>query len=169
MATHFCRAGDIKKEADIIQTMASNGCEPDVVTYGTLIQELCKAGRLEIASRLLRTIQMKGMALAPQAYNPAIQVLFNRKRSNEAMRLFREMEEKGYPPDAISYKIAFRGLCSDGGLIEEAVEFVVEMTEKGFIPEMSSLYAGGMVVENLHNFGMNKVRRSKGLSLVEIS
>ena len=138
-------------EADIIKTMASNGCEPDVVTYGTLIQGLCKAGRLEIASRLLRTIQMKGMALAPQAYNPVIQALFNRKRSNEAMRLFREMEEKGYPPDAISYKIAFRGLCSGGGPIGEAVEFVVEMTEKGFIPEMSSFF---MLAEGLRTLSM---------------
>ncbi|GFY93265.1 pentatricopeptide repeat (PPR) superfamily protein [Actinidia rufa] len=151
LLSYFCRAGDIKKASDIVQTMASNGCEPDVVTYGTLIQGLCKAGRLEIASRLLRTIQMKGMALAPQAYNPVIQALFNRKRSNEAMRLFREMEEKGYPTDAVSYKIAFRGLCSGGGPIGEAVEFVVEMTEKGFIPEMSSFF---MLAEGLRALSM---------------
>ncbi|CAK9162420.1 unnamed protein product [Ilex paraguariensis] len=87
--------------------MTSNGCEPDVVTYGTLIQGLCKAGRIEVAIRLLRTIQTKGMLLAPQAYNPVIQALFKRKRTKEAMRLFREMEQKGDTPDAISYICCF--------------------------------------------------------------
>ncbi|KAL2488659.1 Pentatricopeptide repeat-containing protein [Forsythia ovata] len=113
------------------------GCEPDVVTYGTLIQGLCKAGRVEVASRLLRSIQMKGMVLTPQAYNHVIQALLKRKRTKEAMRLFREMEEKSDPPDAISYKIIFRGLCSTGGSIGEAVDFAFEMIERGYIPEFS--------------------------------
>lgn len=56
------------------------------------------------------------------------------------MRLFREMMEKGDPPDAITYKIVFRGLCNGGGRIGEAVDFVFEMTENGYIPEFSSFY-----------------------------
>ncbi|KAK6231461.1 hypothetical protein SCA6_001534 [Theobroma cacao] len=151
LLTYFCRAGDIKKAADIVQTMTSNGCEPDIVTYGTLIGGLCKAGRVDVATRVLRTVQMKGMALTPHAYNPVIQALFRRKRTNEAMRLYREMLEKGDPPDAISYKIVFRGLCNGGGPIGEAVDFVVEMIEKGFLPEFSSFY---MLAEGLCSLSM---------------
>uniref|UniRef100_A0A7C9EX18 Pentacotripeptide-repeat region of PRORP domain-containing protein n=1 Tax=Opuntia streptacantha TaxID=393608 RepID=A0A7C9EX18_OPUST len=130
--------GDIKKAADIVQTMTSNGCEPDIVTYGTLIQGLCKAGRVEVATRLLRSIQMKGMVLTPHAYNPVIQALFKKGRSDEAVRLFREMAEKGGPPDFVSHKIVFRGLCSSSGPIGEAVDFLVEMLENGFLPESLS-------------------------------
>lgn len=70
MLTHFCKQGDIKKVADIVQTMISSGCEPDVSTYGTLIGGLCKAGRVEICTGLLRSLQMKGMVLAPRAHHP---------------------------------------------------------------------------------------------------
>ncbi|KAG5553884.1 hypothetical protein RHGRI_011675 [Rhododendron griersonianum] len=138
MLYHYCRVGDIKKTADIVQTMTSNGCEPDVVTYRALIQGLCNVDRIEIAIRLLITIQMKGMALAPQTYNPLLRELFKRKKTKAAMRLFREMKEKGDPPDAFSYETVFRGLCSGGGPIGEAVDFVVEMTEKRLIPKFST-------------------------------
>ncbi|XP_058212293.1 pentatricopeptide repeat-containing protein At3g53700, chloroplastic-like [Rhododendron vialii] len=138
MLYHYCRVGNIKKAANIVQTMASNGCEPDVVTYCVLIHGLCNVGRIEIAIRLLITIQMKGMALAPQTYNPLLRELFKRKKTKAAMRLFREMKEKGDPPDAFSYETVFRGLCSGGGPIGEAVDFVVEMTEKRLILEFST-------------------------------
>jgi pentatricopeptide repeat protein len=151
LLTYFCKAGDIKKAADIVQTMASDGCEPDIVTYGTLIAGLCKAGRVEAATKLLRTIQMKGINLTPHAYNPVIQALFRRKRSKEAVRLFREMIEKAEAPDAVTYKIVFRGLCQGGGPIGEAVDFVMEMLERGYVPEFSSFY---MLAEGLFSLAM---------------
>lgn len=144
--SHFCRAGDMKKAADIVQTMASNGCELDDFHYRALIQGLCRARRIETASKLLRTLQTNGNALTPQIYNPLIQALFKQKRTIEAMTLFREMEEKGDPPDDMSYKIVFRGLCSGGGPIGEAVDFAVEMTERRLTPELSSFY---MLAEGL--------------------
>lgn len=121
-----------------------------IVTYGTLIGGLCKAGRVEVASKLLRSIQMKGIVLTPQAYNPVIQALFRRKRTTEAMRLFREMMEKADPPDALTYKHVFRGLCNGGGPIGEAVDFVIEMLGRGFLPEFSSFY---MLAEGLVSLG----------------
>ncbi|GAA0176413.1 hypothetical protein LIER_42071 [Lithospermum erythrorhizon] len=94
---------------------------------------------------------MKGIVLTTHAYNPIIQALFKKKGSKEAIRLFREMEEKSNPPDAISYKIVFRGLCSGGGPIQEAVDFAFEMTLKGYIPEFSSFY---MLAEGLCSLSM---------------
>ncbi|KAF9624657.1 hypothetical protein IFM89_012703 [Coptis chinensis] len=126
--------------------MTSNGCEPDAVTYRTLISGLCKAGRVEIAGKLLRTVKMKGMSVAPQSYNPIIQALFKRQRTEEAMRLFREMMKNAEAPDAVTYKIVFRGLCCGGGPIKEAIDFMVEMTEKGYLPEFSSF---SMLAEGL--------------------
>ncbi|CAI8602724.1 unnamed protein product [Vicia faba] len=131
--------------------MNSNGCEPDIVTYATLIGGLCKAGRAEVASKLLRSVQMKGIVLTPHAYNPVIQALFRRKRTKEGMRLFREMIEKSDPPDAVTYKIVFRGLCNGGGPIEEAVDFTVEMLEKGILPEFPSF---GFLAEGLCSLSM---------------
>ncbi|CAK8571668.1 unnamed protein product [Lathyrus sativus] len=138
LLTYFCRVGDIEKAADIVQTMKSNGCDRDIVTYSTLIGGLCKAGRPEVAIKLLGSIQMEGIVLTPRVYNPVIQALFTRKRTKEGMRLFREMIEKSDPPDAVTYKIVFRGLCNGGGPIQEAVDFTVEMLEKGIQPEFPS-------------------------------
>ncbi|KAG5553880.1 hypothetical protein RHGRI_011671 [Rhododendron griersonianum] len=152
MLSHFCRAGNMKKAADIVQTMASNGCELDHLTYGTLIQGFCKARKIKPATRLLRTMQLNGMALTPQIYNPLIEALF-KEDIKEAMRLFREMEEKGHPPDAVSYKIVFRGLCSGGGPIGEAVDFLVEMTDNRLTPEFSTfcLLAKGLCVLSMED------------------
>ncbi|KAL0309828.1 UNVERIFIED_CONTAM: Pentatricopeptide repeat-containing protein, chloroplastic [Sesamum radiatum] len=63
------------------------------------------------------------------------------------------MEEKSDPPDAISYKIVFRGLCSGGGPIGEAVDFALEMAEKGYLPEFSSFY---MLAEGLCALNMEE-------------
>ncbi|KAE9455623.1 hypothetical protein C3L33_12472, partial [Rhododendron williamsianum] len=152
MLSHFCRAGNMKKAADIVQTMASNGCELDHLTYGTLIQGFCKARKIKPATRLLRTMQLNGMALTPQIYNPLIEALF-KEDIKEAMRLFREMEEKGHPPDAVLYKIVFRGLCSGGGPIGEAVDFLVEMTDNRLTPEFSTfcLLAKGLCVLSMED------------------
>ncbi|CAN4116130.1 unnamed protein product [Withania somnifera] len=136
---HFCRAGDIKKAADIVQNMTSNGCEPDIVTYGTLIQGLCKTGRVEVASRFLRSIQMNGMILTPQAYNP----------------------ETTNPPDALSYKIVFRGLSSGGGPIQEAIDFAVEMMIVFFTREETLIKLVGMIMEKA-NFSDSEVTMIKG-------
>jgi pentatricopeptide repeat protein len=141
----------MEKAADIVQIMTSNGCEPDIYTYGTLIGGLCKSGRVEVASKLLRSVQMKGIVLTPHAYNPVIQALFRRKRTKEAMRLFREMIEKGYPPDASTYRTIFYGLCNSGGPIQEAVDFTVEMLEKGILPEFPSF---GYLAEGLCSLSM---------------
>ncbi|KAG8376911.1 hypothetical protein BUALT_Bualt09G0113400 [Buddleja alternifolia] len=50
--SYFCKEGDIKRAADIVQKMTSNWCEPDIVTHRTLTQGRCKAGRTEVATRL---------------------------------------------------------------------------------------------------------------------
>ncbi|KAJ4851170.1 hypothetical protein Tsubulata_035695, partial [Turnera subulata] len=140
MLSHYCRVKDIKKAGEVFQTMASDGCEPDIVTYGTLIGGLCKAGRIPAAMTLLETIENKGMVLNPHVYNPVISALLRRKHTDEAMRLYREMLEKGNPPDAVTHKILFRELCNGGGPIREAVDFLIEMLDRGFLPEFSSFY-----------------------------
>uniref|UniRef100_A0A0E0MC40 Pentacotripeptide-repeat region of PRORP domain-containing protein n=1 Tax=Oryza punctata TaxID=4537 RepID=A0A0E0MC40_ORYPU len=150
--THYCKQGDIKNAADILETMTANGFEVDVVTYGTLINGLCKAGRTHVALKLLRGMRIKGMKPTPKAYNPVIQSLFRLNNIRDALSLFREMAEVGEPPDALTYKIVFRGLCRGGGPIKEAFDFMLEMVDKGFIPEFSSFR---MLAEGLLNLDMD--------------
>ncbi|TVU46381.1 hypothetical protein EJB05_05913, partial [Eragrostis curvula] len=145
-------ARNIKKAADILQTMTANGFEVDVVTYGTLINGLCKAGRTQVALKLLRGMRFKGMRPTPKAYNPVIQSLFKRNNLRDGISLFREMAEVGEPPDALTYKIVFRGLCRGGGPIKEAFDFLVEMVDKGYMPEFSSFR---MLAEGLLNLDMD--------------
>ncbi|CAN1304380.1 Pentatricopeptide repeat-containing protein At3g53700, chloroplastic [Linum perenne] len=124
--------------------MASNGCEPDIVTYSSLISGLCRAGRVQIATKLL---------------NPILQALYRKKRNSEAMRLFREMKETADPPDHASHRIVFGGLCRSGGPIQEAVDFLIEMVQGGYLPEFASFYmlADGLRVLAMENTLMKLV------------
>jgi pentatricopeptide repeat protein len=119
LLAHFYKVGILKKAADIVQTMASDGCEPDIVTYGTLIAGQCKASRDQIKDIVL---------------NPVIQARFRQKRSKEAVKLFRDMIEKAEALGVVTYKIVFCGLCRGR---EEAVDFVLE---RGNVPELSTFY-----------------------------
>ncbi|KAF7145278.1 hypothetical protein RHSIM_Rhsim04G0155600 [Rhododendron simsii] len=134
----LCMSKKMEKAMELMDQMILEGLQPDVVTYGSLINGWWIVGVTENASRLLRTIETKGMALTSQTYNPLICAFFEQKRTKEAMRLFREMEEKGNPLDAVSYNTVFQGIWSGGGPIGEAVNFLVEMTEKRIMPESSS-------------------------------
>ena len=97
---------------------------------------------------------MKGMVPGAKAYNPVIQALFKQMKTRGAVRLFREMEEKGEAPDAITYRIVFRGICRGGGPIRDAVEFLEETVENGFLPEFSSF---SMLAEGLWALAMEDV------------
>nr|GLL25806.1 pentatricopeptide repeat-containing protein At3g53700, chloroplastic-like [Ipomoea trifida] len=121
-----CLNSNFSSAMELFQEMKTEGCQPDEFTYNILIDYLCAKKKLDEAMSL--------------AYNPIILALFRRKRTKEAMRLFREMEEKADPPDYVSYKIVFQGLCSGGGSIDEAVNFAVEMMGNGYVPEFSSFY-----------------------------
>ncbi|KAF9672078.1 hypothetical protein SADUNF_Sadunf11G0003400 [Salix dunnii] len=81
---------DIKKAADIVQTVAYDGCETDVVTYGTLTAGHCKASRVEVATELLRTIQMQAMVL-----NPVVQTIFRRKEIKRSCGTFQRNDREG--------------------------------------------------------------------------
>nr|GMC80595.1 pentatricopeptide repeat-containing protein At3g53700, chloroplastic [Ipomoea batatas] len=131
----LCKAHQIRAAILMMEDMPQHGLSPNEKTFTT---GFCNSGKVEVATRLLRSIEMKGMVQTPQSYTPIIQALFRQKRTKEAMRLFREMEAKAGPPDYISYKIVFRGLCFGGGPIDEAVNFAVEMMKKGHVPEFSS-------------------------------
>nr|AFK41438.1 unknown [Lotus japonicus] len=61
------------------------------------------------------------------------------------------MMEKAESPDAVTYKIVFRGLCNGGGPIQEAVDFTVEMLEKGILPDFPSF---GFLAEGLCSLAM---------------
>ncbi|OMO66191.1 hypothetical protein CCACVL1_21270 [Corchorus capsularis] len=116
---------------------------PNLPIYEELLTKLGKLGSFDSMKHVLQQMKLSGCEIR--------RALFRRKRGNEAMRLYREMLENSEPPDAITYKVVFRGLCSGGGPIGEAVDFLVEMIEKGFLPEFSSFY---MLAEGLNALAM---------------
>ncbi|CAN0881523.1 Pentatricopeptide repeat-containing protein At3g53700, chloroplastic [Linum grandiflorum] len=69
------------------------------------------------------------------------------------MRLFRGMMETNDPPDHVSHRIVFGGLCRSGGPIQETVDFLIEMIQGGYLPEFATFY---MLADGLRALAMEK-------------
>ncbi|KAL9998488.1 putative tetratricopeptide-like helical domain superfamily [Helianthus debilis subsp. tardiflorus] len=66
-------------------------CEPNVVTYSTMIKGLCKVGNNDIAIGLLRLMDERGCKPDTVVYNTIIDSLCKDKLIEDAYKLFSEM------------------------------------------------------------------------------
>ncbi|KAJ0478475.1 putative tetratricopeptide-like helical domain superfamily [Helianthus annuus] len=88
-------------------------CEPDVVTYSTMIKGLCKFGNNDIAIGLLRLMDERGCKPDIYAYATIIDSLCKDKMIDAAFKLFKEMLfHKRIPPNVITYNSLIHGLCN---------------------------------------------------------
>ncbi|KAM0029468.1 putative tetratricopeptide-like helical domain superfamily [Helianthus debilis subsp. tardiflorus] len=88
-------------------------CEPNVVTYNTMIKGLCKFGNNDIAIGLLRLMDERGCKPDIYAYSTIIDSLCKDKMIEDAFKLFNEMVfAKGIQPDVITYTSLIHGLCN---------------------------------------------------------
>ncbi|KAL8238614.1 hypothetical protein R6Q59_015181 [Mikania micrantha] len=87
-------------------------CEPNVVTYSTMIKGLCKFGNNVMAIGLLRLMDERGCKPNVVAYSTIIDSLCKDKLIDDAFKLFKEMVfDKGIIPNVITYTSLIYGLC----------------------------------------------------------
>ncbi|XP_008228134.1 PREDICTED: putative pentatricopeptide repeat-containing protein At1g12700, mitochondrial [Prunus mume] len=103
------------------------GCKPNAVTFGTLIDASCKPRQNGRAIQMLRLMEKYDCQLYVVVYSTIIDSLCKDQLVAEAFKLFSEMESKGIPPNIVTYTSLFLGLCKS--CPSEATQFFTEIEE----------------------------------------
>ncbi|GJR46709.1 putative pentatricopeptide repeat-containing protein [Tanacetum coccineum] len=113
-------------------------CEPNVVTYNTMITGLCKISNNVIAISLLKLMDEKGCKPNVITYSTIIDSLCKDKLIDKAYEPFKEMVyHKGIMPDFITYS-SLIGSLFNLGRWEEASKMLKYMLDDGISPDVQT-------------------------------
>ena len=155
-----CKAMD--KVAKILDMMMGRGHEPNVITYGALINGYCKIRRIDEATRLCIIDGLSKQGLVNEAqnlfsemirkrispdvvtYNSLIYDLCNFSRWKEAASIFTDMLNHGISPNVITFNTLVSGLSKEGRTTEAHNVFEIMLTkgEKPNVVTYNSLMHG---------------------------
>ncbi|ESR56356.1 hypothetical protein CICLE_v10018682mg [Citrus x clementina] len=149
-----CKAGDIERACRIYARMKgnaeisdvdiyfrvldNNSKEPNVYTYGALIDGLCKVhkvGKLDEAQMVFSKMLEHGCNPNVYTYGSLIDRLFKDKRLDLALKVISKMLEDSYAPNVVIYTEMIDGLIKVGKT-EEAYKVMLMMEEKGCYPNV---------------------------------
>ncbi|XP_058084417.1 pentatricopeptide repeat-containing protein At3g18110, chloroplastic isoform X2 [Magnolia sinica] len=142
----YARSGKFSKVQELLGLMRSRGCEPDLVSFNTMINARAKSACMPPGSALELLHEVRRSGLRPDiiTYNTLISACSRGSNSEEAMKVYNDMEARNCQPDLWTYNamISVYGRC---GMAEEAERLFKELGAKGFFPDAvtynSLLYA----------------------------
>ncbi|URE03795.1 hypothetical protein MUK42_21088 [Musa troglodytarum] len=132
----LCRGSskeDIRAE-EFLEEMESEGFDPDVITYNTLMDGYCRRGMLEDAFHLYRIMRYRGVEPDLISYTILMNGLCRDGKVIQARQLFDTMLRRGVCPDSRSYNVLLSGYCREGKLKESKL-LVQEMISGGLVPD----------------------------------
>lgn len=132
----YARYGNCEKVQELVNSMRSRGCEPDLVTFNTLINARTKAGYMGNGSaiRLLREVKNAGLRPDIITYNTLISSCAAGGSALEGEEVFKDMEQCGCEPDLWTYN-AMISVYGRSGKDEEAGELLDAIKRRGFCPD----------------------------------
>ncbi|KAL5988622.1 hypothetical protein ACLOJK_026720 [Asimina triloba] len=132
----YARSGKFSKVQNLLGLMRSRGCEPDLVSFNTLINARGKSGSIlpGAAIELLEEVRRSGLRPDIITYNTLISACSRAANSEEAMKVYDDMVAHRCQPDLWTYNavISVYGRC---GLAGEAESLFHELGENGFFPD----------------------------------
>ncbi|KAL8026677.1 hypothetical protein ABFX02_14G044000 [Erythranthe guttata] len=152
----YCKAGDIEKACAIYEKMrgntnahdvdiyfriscddddGNNNKEPNVITYGALVDGLCKVHRVREARNLLEAMTEKGCEPNHVVYDALIDGLCKVGKLDEAQEVFAKMSERGYSPNVYTYSSLIDRLFKDKRL-DLALKVLAKMLEYSCPPNV---------------------------------
>lgn len=142
----YARNGRFSKVQELLALMRERGCEPDLVSFNTLINARLRSGPMtpNLGIELLGEVRRSGIRPDIITYNTLISGCSRESNLEEAVKIFMDMEAHGCQPDLWTYNamISVYGRC---GLSREAERLVEELRSKSFLPDAvtynSLLYA----------------------------
>ncbi|CAA2968079.1 pentatricopeptide repeat-containing At3g18110, chloroplastic [Olea europaea subsp. europaea] len=132
----YARNGRFAKVQELLNLMRERGCEPDLVSFNTLINARLKSGPMtpNLGIELLSEVRRSGIRPDIITYNSLISACSRESNLEEAAKVFDDMEAHKCQPDLWTYNamISVFGRC---GLAGEAERLFKELGSKGFSPD----------------------------------
>ncbi|KAL8049280.1 hypothetical protein ABFS82_06G011100 [Erythranthe guttata] len=142
----YARNGRFPKVQEMLDLMRERGCEPDLVSFNTLINARMKSGPStpNLGIELLDEVRRSGIQPDIITYNTLISGCSRESNLEEAVKVFHDMEAHKCQPDLWTYN-AMISVCGRCGLSGEAERLFKELGSKNFLPDAvtynSLLYA----------------------------
>ncbi|MED6166893.1 hypothetical protein PIB30_113787, partial [Stylosanthes scabra] len=147
-----CKAGQIEKACQIFARMRgdieasdmdmyfkldddNNTEEPNVITYGALVDGLCKASRVKQARELLDTMFAHGCEPNQTVYDALIDGFCKAGKLEDAQEVFAKMMERGYSPNLYTYSSLIDCLFKDKRL-DLVLKVLSRMLENSIAPNV---------------------------------
>ncbi|KAG9146433.1 hypothetical protein Leryth_011728 [Lithospermum erythrorhizon] len=147
----FCKAGCVDKAFQIyrrlkgthkvsdidmyFQLVPDASVEPNVVTYGALVDGLCKLHRVKEARDLLDVMSSEGCMANQIVYDALIDGFCKVGKLDEAQEVFSKMSELGYNPSVYTYSSLIDRLFKDKRL-DLALKVLSSMLENSCPPNV---------------------------------
>ncbi|KAL3835051.1 hypothetical protein ACJIZ3_009787 [Penstemon smallii] len=147
----YCKAGDLEKACAIYENMRGNKNahdidhyfrvsndsekEPNVITYGALVDGLCKVHRVREARNLLHAMEAEGCEPNHIVYDALIDGFCKIGNLDEAQEIFAKMTECGYSPNIYTYSSLIDRLFKDKRL-DLALKVLAKMLECSLPPNV---------------------------------
>ncbi|TXG48675.1 hypothetical protein EZV62_024550 [Acer yangbiense] len=132
----YARNGRFSKVQELLDVMRKRGCEPDLVSFNTLINARLKAGAMmpNLGIELLNEVRSSGLRPDIITYNTLISACSRESNLEEALKVYKDLEDRKCQPDLWTYNamISVYGRC---GLSDEAEQLFKELESKGFFPD----------------------------------
>lgn len=142
LLTGLGKEREFEKMNLLMRRMKDMDIQPNVITFGILINHLCKFRRIDDALEVFE--RMKGekeaKVVAPDAitYNTLIDGLCKVGRQEEGSSLMRMMRSDGCVPNTVTYNCLIDGYCKSGE-IEKAHELFNQMANEQVVPNVITL------------------------------
>ncbi|KAL3686004.1 hypothetical protein R1sor_004026 [Riccia sorocarpa] len=130
----YAKQGLAKKALEVYKLMQTEGCEPNIVTYNTLIHACIKSGvGVEKVVELFEELQMKGLKPDEITYNCMINGYISGGYLEEAVRIMERMKKEKFLPNVVTYT-SLVNLYGKAGQLGKAEELFEEMKRNGCAP-----------------------------------
>lgn len=170
----FGRVNDINKMNELLAKMKEMNVEPNIVTFGILINHLCKFRRVDDALEVFKQMNGKGndgvsFHVKPDVviYNTLIDGLCKVGRQQEGLELLEKMKlQSGCLPNTVTYNCLIDNYCKSGE-IEHAQMLFDQMSEEGLVPNEITLniLVDGMSKHGRINSAVELLREMQGRGL----
>ncbi|XP_030939942.1 pentatricopeptide repeat-containing protein At1g06710, mitochondrial-like [Quercus lobata] len=146
-----CKAGEIEKACQIYARMRGNveisdvdmyfriddgnSKEPNMFTYGALVDGLCKAHKVKEACNLLDAMSVEGCEPNHIVYDALIDGFCKAGNSDDAQEVFAKMLEHGNSPNVHTYSSLIERLFKDKRL-DLALKVLSKMLENSCAPNV---------------------------------
>ncbi|XP_044491206.1 pentatricopeptide repeat-containing protein At3g61520, mitochondrial-like [Mangifera indica] len=140
LLTGLGKVRDFEKMNQLLLEMKETDMQPDVVTFGILINWFCKSWRIDEALEVFEKMSgSKDVEPDLIIYNTLIDGFCKAGKVEEGLRLMERMRSsEGCKPNVVTYNCLIHGFCKAGN-IESGQEIFDQMKEEGVMPNVITL------------------------------